>query len=295
METQTDKCTSKEQIWIKDKFRQFGNKYQIKKIGDVDRFLYEKMTGCAPEKESNLLKDRFWRTNRHKPQSRKQCLELGAALELSEEDMKYMVQAYYDEADIIFEESDKENPLYQKRIELLKTLEQEYLCNIHPAEYRSMGVKLENTENYLRHCFFQDALQYTSEEKNNLIDSHSSSITYVSEFQKNRSLIGEIPRKTMIRHIFILCSPYLSVKRINEILKALGYLPLSVGHESKGGEMLDELVISLLEYYEKECRGKNPLQCKEWLRKECSKLDRLLKEQNERELRFLYFKSLRNG
>lgn len=265
---------------------------------DVDRLIFEKMNGRCPLRDSEILKIRYWRTGRHKPQSREQCLELTRALELEPEEARYLLQFYYDAADQVFTEEDLDNPVYQERLRVLAELETQYLANAHPAELDRLDIPWTGNGKFLRHYYFQDAGSYVyagATEKSGKKNSHFSSINYIHEFQKNRRLLGEIPRKTILRHLFIMGAPFLSAEVMNDWFQALGYAPLTMDHETRWGERLDCLLLRLLERYEQECTGKSPEEGLCWLRESCRMLDRALAGTGHEELRFLYFKALRNA
>lgn len=88
--------------WLKARYENIQNKYHFKTRHETDLFLYEKMYGRNPDKSSELLKIRYWRTGKHTPLNREQCLLFGKALELSPEDMRFLIQGYYDRSLEIF-------------------------------------------------------------------------------------------------------------------------------------------------------------------------------------------------
>ena len=283
-----------EVVWLREKFDSFGAKYGMARRQDIDQLIFQKMYGRCPDKESQLLKIRYWRTGRHKPQNREQCLELGRALELDEAETLYLLQSYYDGADLIFSEADGENPVYQARLRLFGELERQYLANVRPDTLERLEIPWDKPEPFLRHYYFQDALGYVSGVQQEKKVSHFSSANYVNEFQKSRRLLGEIPRRTILRHLFLMGAPFLSADVMNRHLTALGYAPLSQGHESRWGERLDALILGLLDHYKSECAGKPPEQCRSWLRSTCRELDERLVSADHPELRFLYFKALKD-
>lgn len=282
---------SDEILWLQGKFNALGRKYGMERRQDVDRLVAQKMTGSGPVEDSRTLKIRYWRTGRHKPQSRRQCLELGRALELDPDETRYLLQGYYDGADRIFDGEEPENPVYQFRIRVIRELERQYLWNAHPDRLEWLNIPWKNPEAYLRHYYFQDAASYASGSHTDSSD-HFSSTNYVSEFQKSRRLMGEIPRRTVLRHLLIMSAPFLSVRVINERLDLLGYLPLSEGHESRSGERVDLLILGFLKHYETECGGASPEQCMAWLRHTYQMMDEELVSSGHPELRFLHFKAL---
>lgn len=105
---------------------------------------------------------------------------------------------------------------------------------------------------------------------------------------------GEIPRKTMIRHLLLLGLPDMTLEKMNEQLIFFGYLPLREDHTLTGGEYLDWLLIQLLKKYE-EIRLQNPADDEEsvsWFRKVCRIMDEYFVKMNKPRLRFMYFKAL---
>lgn len=125
------------------------------------------------------------------------------------------------------------------------------------------------------------------------LDSHITSVNYGSELRRSLCLEGENPRKTMIRHFLIFGIPYISRRRMDERLTAFGYLPLQEEHTMVDGGRLDWLLIRLLELYETSCRGQGPEQCSRWFQDACRKLDGFFKEKGSCNLRFMYFKALK--
>ena len=286
---------SDEIVWLQEKFDSLGMKYGMERRQDIDRLVFQKMTGNCLVKDSQLLKIRYWRTGRHKPQSRQQCFEFGRALELDQNENCYLLQGYYDGADMIFGEADTQNPVYQSRMWVFRELERQYLVGVHPDTMEWFKIPWNNPEPFLRHYYFQDALQYISGMQQKENNSHFSSTNYVSEFQKSRRLLGEIPRRTILRHLFLMGAPFLSIDVMNERLTALGYTPLSEGHESRWGERIDLLMIGLIKHYEAECVGTSPELCMKWLRNTCQMLDERLVSSKHPELRFLNFKALKSS
>lgn len=283
---------SQERIWIRERFEDVARSQGLSGRGALDRLVFERLYGRQPEKSTEQLTVRYWRTGRHKPQSREQCLALGRALGLVGPDMSFLLQGYYDSADMVFSSADTDGPVYRRRREYLEHLEEQYLAMAHPLELERRNIPWEKSGEYLRHCYVQDARQYISA-KNKLDGvSHLNSANYVNEFQRLRFLMGEIPRKTMLRHLFLLLAPFVSQETLDQGLTALGYLPLDARHESRFGERTDILVLALLERYRQECVGKAPVDCQSWLRCTCRTMDAFLQYRGHSELRFLYFKTL---
>lgn len=283
---------SRERIWIRERFEDVARSQSLSGRSALDRLVFERLYGRQPEKSTEQLPIRYWRTGQHKPQSREQCLALGRALELEPTDAAFLLQGYYDSADRVFSPADREDPVYRRRRRYLENLETQYLAMVHPLTMEQLHIPWERAGAYLRHCYVQDARQYV--DTKNKVDGtcHLSSANYVNEFQHLRFLMGEIPRKTILRHLFLLLSPFVSREALDQGLAMLGYLPLDTRHESRFGERTDLLVIKLLERYQQECVGKAPADCQSWLRRTCRIMDAFLQRHRHPELRFLYFKTL---
>ena len=283
---------SQERIWIRERFEDVARSQSVGSRGALDRLVFERLYGRQPEKSTEQLTVRYWRTGRHKPQSRELCLALGRALALEEAEKPFLLLSYYDSADRVFAPGDREDPVYRQRREYLARLEEQYLAMAHPLVLEQLRIPWEKAGDYLRHYYVQDARQYV--EAKNKVDGacHLNSANYVNEFQHLRFLTGEIPRKTMLRHLFLLLAPFVSREALDQGLTMLGYLPLDARHESRFGERIDFLVLKLLERYQQECVGKAPADCQSWLRRTCRIMDGFLQNRGHPELRFLYFKTL---
>lgn len=206
-----------------------------------------------PEKASDTLKIRYWRTGRHLPGSREQCMAFGRALELSADETQYLIQGYYDRCDRVFE-TEEPDAVYLERIRLLGQLKQEYLDKVHPVirlQIYQAGTELEQS---LRHLYYTDASRYFSfrEPEKIEIGRHITSINYLSEFGRQMKLLGEIPRRTMIRHLLLFGMPFINRRLISCRLEHFGYLPLSPDHTQVDGSRLDRLI------WRKECGPRRP-------------------------------------
>lgn len=290
-------CTAEEQesretVWIRERFEDMAQAQNLGRRGELDRLVFERLYGRTPGSRTEQLPIRYWRTGRHKPQSREQCLALGRALALEEAEMAFLLQGYYDSADRVLSPADREDPVYRRRRRYLEHLEEQYLAMVHPLTLERRNIPWERAGEYLRHCYVQDARQYV--DIKNKVDGacHLSSANYGNEFRHLRFLMGEIPRKTMLRHLFLLLAPFVSREALDQGLTTLGYLPLDARHESRFGERIDCLVLKLLERYRQECVGKAPADCQSWLRRTCRSMDGFLQHRGHPELRFLYFKTL---
>ena len=96
--------------WLNQVYDRFRKENGWIGKSEADKLLYMKMYASEPEKPSDTLKIRYWRTGRHLPAGREQCLSFGKALGLSEEEQRYLIQGYYDRSDQVFE-AGQENAL----------------------------------------------------------------------------------------------------------------------------------------------------------------------------------------
>ncbi|MCI6012477.1 MAG: hypothetical protein MRZ97_06750, partial [Firmicutes bacterium] len=257
-------------------------------------FLYEKMYAALPEQDSQITKVRFWRTGHHVPSDRTQLLMFGKALGLNGDDQQYLLQVYADRSDLVFDASSADSALYQERCRIMDTMIGEYLSKLHPMERRKYGISSEDPLPSLRHIYFSQACEYTfrSAEADTRQISRMTSISYGSEFLKNTKLLGEIPRKTMIRHILIMCIPYINERVINTYLSAFGYCPLHVEHTLTGGERFDAMLLQILALYRARCLHKSPEECRRWLQEAFRFTDQYLRAQGQNRLRPFFFKTL---
>ena len=285
-----------EALWLNEVYTRFQQKEGIFRKSEADELIYSKMYAALPQSPSDTLKIRYWRTGRHAPSNRALCTAFGRAMELSEEEMRTLLLSYYDRSDIVFEaEPAPGDPLchlYEQRCADMRTLLNEYLWKIHPLHRMQFNVRRQDLERNLRHFYFMDARSYLCGESLSLPEKHITSLNYESEFKQQMRLLGEIPRKSMIRHIFLFRQPFFNRQIVSQSLQAFGYLPLQEEHTTVKGERLDLMVIRFLALYENTCTGLAPEECSEWLHEAYRHLDRTLKNEGHHELRFLYFKAL---
>lgn len=282
-----------EVLQVKQWYERFRKTYQLASKESADAFLYGKMYGKKPEKPSDLLKIRYWRTGRHIPVNREQCRAFGQALELTPEEELWLMQYYYDRSDRVFETEDTTGQEYRIRREIMDAMTEEYLKKIHPSRFIQLHIFPEKIRENMRHLYFTDAGQYVFEEKTKRnFEDHIISAGYGTELGRNLKLLGEIPRKTMLRHLILLGMPYLSRELLDKRFKGLGYAPLQEEHTLTDGGRLDGLLIRLLELYDQNCTGKEPEECMLWFQKSCRELDRYFTEHGKKNLRFMYFKAL---
>jgi hypothetical protein len=288
-----------ELLWLKEKYKRFCRENEVTGKAEADRLIYRTMYGCEPENDSAALKIRYWRTGHHTPTNREQCEDFGEALGLDGEELTYLLQWYYDRSIRSFDEQSLGDPEYIRRKNCIDLQVGEYLAKVHPGWRMHMNISKIGMRNSLRHLYYMEAMQYvdvskSADEEKKSKTGHYTSISYDSEFSRHMKLFGEIPRKTMIRHLLIFGMPYMNREILDERLETLGYLPLCEEHTLTGGEHLDWLLIRLLELYTECCRGKEPEMCSYWFQNACSILDGYFRKAEKENLRFMYFKAL-NG
>lgn len=285
-----------EKQWLKrvyDRFR--AENGQMGKAA-ADELLFRRMYAAEPDKPSDTLKIRYWRTGRHLPVNREQCEMFGQALNLSEGERRFLIQGYCDRCDRVFE-AGTEEAVYRERLAILEELRREYLDKVHPAMKRQLyhaGAKMEHS---LRHLYYTDARNYIHFRQEGTafqVGRHISSINYMSEFGRQMKLLGEIPRKTMIRHLLIFSIPFVNEERLSRWLRKLGYLGLDENHTQADAGRLDRLLLGYLRLYEDCCAGREPADCCAWLRESSQLLDRYLEKRQNVSLRIFYFKALKD-
>lgn len=285
-----------ENQWINRMYERFCTKSGGLRKADADKQIYKKMYGTDPKRPSDTLKIRYWRTGWHLPSTREQCIKFGCAINLSEAEMMYLIQAYYDRSDYVFEEESSQE-IYLKRRQQMDELIQEYLNKIHPTlklRFYRFGNDMEHN---LRHLYYTDAKSYLKNcsLEDIEVERHITSINYESEFRRQMKLLGEIPRKTMIRHLFLFSMPFINRELMNQRLKMFGYLPLTPKHTQVDGSCLDRLVLGMLHLYELCCTGKDPVECLKWFHQSYLIVDQHLKKHENTSLRFLFFKALKGS
>ncbi len=285
-----------ETVWLKTVYDRFRKSEGLSGLLETDDLIYRKIYAAPPRKASDTTKIRYWRTGRHVPSNRLLCTAFGRAMELSGDEMRTLLMSWYDRSDLIFSEvPDKENPfreIYLHRLGIMTEMTREYLDKIHPIRRMQLNVAPEKKDHNLRHFYFSDARTFQANRNYDESEKHIESVSYESEFQRQIRLLGEIPRKVMLRHLFLFGEPYLSRSHVSELLEELGYFPLNEEHTTVNGDRLDRFVLGFLELYEKHCVGLEPEECSLWLREAYRYMDRILEAENQNGLRFLYFKTL---
>jgi len=257
------------------------------------------MYARAPGK-TDATKIRFWRTGRHLPANRGEALRFAGVLRLDAKETVYFLQACMDKSDVAFETppgpGEAHYSVYRERTALLEDMLAEYIAAVLPARMFQMDIPFDSLPAYARHLFCVDALSASAFGENvcqeEIARQHISSSNFESEFLRIRKLLGEIPRRTMLRLIFLFGMPYLNRRLIDERLIALGYLPLTEGHTGTGGALVDDLLIGFLRLYGEACCGCDPIACRSWILEQLKNLDQYLAEHKKEEYRFMYFRAL---
>lgn len=284
-----------ELAWLKKRHEQIQDKYHLKSRSGTDAFLYDRMYGYEPKKPSDTLKLRYWRTGKCTPGNRAQCLLYGDALELNDSEKSYLIQNYYDRGlDIYMSQSVETDPLYRARTERMNVLTTSYLAKLPDIRRKVLNIPSGQEWHYLRHLYFTDAFHYVymPDITDETLEKHIISTRYDSEFTKQMKLLGEIPRKSMIRHLLILGLPELTLEKLNELLMYFGYLTLTQNHSMTGGERLDDLLIHLFQLYENQCQDYSADERLIWFQEACRILDAYFIKTDHPRLRFMYFKAL---
>lgn len=283
--------------WLKERYRSFQLSNHLKKKSDADQLIYQKMYSKKPEKNSDILKIRYWRTGQHMPLNRKECIALGRALSFEEKDMFFLIQNYFDKSYTIYEDSASfQLSDYLQKRNFMNQLTKKYLRQTSAERMSFLNITPNMLEHNLRHIYYTDAITYihASNPKSNpnVLARHITSRNYDSEMQRLLRLQGEIPRKTMIRHLILVGMPYLTQAELNRQLEFFHYLPLTEQHTLVGGEHYDWLLIRLFQMYEEMSRYFDFHTCWSWFRKSSQILDKYFLERKQPKLRFMYFKSL---
>ncbi len=245
------KSSRPEVLWLKEKYSEFKKKENEKSSHEADKKIYMLMYNEAPRKDSEVLKIRYWRTGRHVPSSRSQCIDFGHALGLTEEEIMFLLKEFANRSEATYGPKTPANDQnYKSSQGMIQKILEDYIV----GKLEHLPRKVMRTQ--LRHMFFTDAYSYVSVDApwpQNVVN-HMDSIHYESEFTKFIKLYGDIPRSTMIRNLIILGMPDLSLATLNSQLAAFGYCNLHDDHTLSGGERLDWLLIRLFEMWEERCK-----------------------------------------
>ena len=243
----------------------------------MDALIYQRIYGKEPERTSSTLKIRYWRTGHHVPVNRDTALAFARALELPSRDTSWFLTAWLDKSLEFYPEAPpRQDLLYWQRRRRLEDLASGYLERMSegpPSHLNGIRLLEGGPLSNLRHLYYVDALQYICQEPSSSFwEKHIYSIRYDMELKRSLKLLGEIPRRTMIRHLIILGLP--------------------PEHTLTGGEYLDRLLLGILSAYE-DLKQKNGPDCARlWFLNCYRKLDAYFVRNKKNSFRFMYFKSL---
>ncbi len=269
-----------EEQWLNTHYQDFLKRNGIRSRADGDTLLCTRMMEQEDRQKTKVntgaLKIRYWRTGRHYPKNRTACEAFGHAMDLDEDDMRYLMTKWFNRADRCFDSEDTPDPEYIKRTDILKELKREFLDKQRPEELLAMCAPGTAPEENLRYIYCNHALRYLgSQAQTNVSEliSHLDTRGYEYQFGREMNLIGDVSRSAMIRHLLILGMPFVSRERVNGWLDMLGYATLDKLHRQPGGMATDLLILGLLEEYEKTCTGRDPVWCTAWFCQAAGTLD----------------------
>ena len=285
-----------ELTWLKRMFDRIRIRYGLRSKAETDRFLFERIYGREARTPTEYLKIRYWRTGKYMPINRELCLRLGEALELSEEEMSYLLRAYYDHSLHVYNTPQQwSSGEYLEKCAYMDRLIDTYLKRFTEEKLKKLRIPPQEREHYFRHLYYTDAYHYVSVSggcRPDVLRKHITSTSYDSELKRQIALRGEIPRKTMLRHLLILGASELTLEKINEQLAFFGYLELQDDHTLAGGEYLDRVVIRLLREYENIRMSSDPEDSLTWFQGMCRELDAVFVREDCPRMRFMHFKAL---
>ncbi len=282
-----------EKEWLLDKYERYKQKLEAEENQrltrtQTDERLYKELYHTAPLKYSQITKIRYWRSGTHFPGNYEEALGFARVLGLDKEEIRYFFQVYLEQNHFADEEK------WKAAVMLLDSLKTEFQQKIHPSEILRYGVLERDLSRCFRMLYFEKAAGYVnliSVTKEGRLNPQESA-SFGSELMRIQKMQGHFSRKTLIRHLIILGSPFVSVEQMNLWLECLGCAPLQEAHTTVDGYRMDLLVIRVLELYEKTARGLEPQEGKLLLRWILSEMDRTLQGQDMQELCFMYFKAL---
>lgn len=282
--------------WLKGLYEEKRRRYKLSKAA-MDERIYRRMYKKGPNTASQTLKIRYWRTGQHVPVNRETALAFARALELLPGEREYLITAWLDKSLSCYDAPpSKEDTRYWARRARLDGLAASYLQRrgAQPValakEARSFS---QRGFSVLRHFYYMDALQYIRPDEQSLFwNKHIYSARYDLEFKRSLRLLGEIPRKTMLRHLLLFGLPELTSAWISRQLSFFGYLPLTPGHSMPGGERLDDLLLEILSSYEELAKENGAKKASLWFLVCCQRLDAYFSMEHKNGFRVMYFKSL---
>lgn len=280
-----------EQVWLNEKYECFYQAHNCQSKEECDRLLYELTFHEKADKSAAGQKIRFWRSGRYYPRSRKVCEAFAKALSLGGEEQLYLIRNWYERSDRAFSRNDLNDPEYLRRMAVMDEMREEFIMKIPPEESRRTGNGL--SENSLRHLYCISARSYLFTPDDSFqIAVPSDSAAYANRFAMDMKLLGEISRSTMIRHILVLCAPYLNNAYVSSKLTFLGYAPLNRDHRSRKGLAKDMLLYDLLDLYQEISKDSAPQECEQILKEIMTEADERLEKQNMSEFSFMRSKFL---
>lgn len=282
----SDSEPREEQVWLNEQYERFYEAHDCHSRQECDSLLYELTFHEKADRSAAGQKIRFWRSGRYFPRSRKVCEAFADALSLSEEERLYLIRNWFERSDRAFSRSDLSDPEYRKRLAVMNEMREEFIMKIPPEEFERTDSRL--SENSLRHLYCISARSYLCASAESFqIAVSADSVTYANRFAMDMKLFGEISRTTMIRHILILCAPYLSSAYVCAKLTSLGYAPLDKDHRSRKGLAKDRLLCDLLDLYQEISKDASPQECEQILKGIMVYTDDYLQKQNMREFSFM--------
>mgnify|MGYP004508843087 FL=1 len=283
-----------EKEWLLDKYERYKQRLEEEENQrltrtQTDERLYKELYHTAPLKYSQITKIRYWRSGSHFPGKYEEALEFAQALGLDEEEIRYFFQVYLEQNYFADEKKRK------AAAELLDSLKTEFQQKIHPSELLKYGIRESDLPRCFRVLYFEKAAGYvnlTSVTKEGRLNPQESA-SFGSELMRIQKMQGSFSRKTLIRHLIVLGSPFVSVEQMNIWLEVLGCAPLQESHTTVSGYSQDLLLIKILKLYEKTAGGLEPQKGRLLLCCILAEVDRTLRKQGMQELCFMYFKALR--
>ena len=283
--------------WLQQKVSRLAEAEGLSGRLEADRLIFERMYARVPQK-SEAMKLRYWRTGRHLPARRDEIQLYAQALDLTPEETLFFLQSCLAKSDRIFTREHLTDPACLSRRGRMEEMIFEYVDQVPPARMLQLDIPYSRLGGHVRHLYCLDALSTIShpsrEGRTKKIEDHGSSSPYESEFLRQRELFGEIPRQTMLRHIILFSMPCLNRRIVDDRLRELGYLPLTEGHTTVRGALLDDLLLEVLDLYQKTCFGRDPLACRRWLLDLFRHVDQYLTDLRRDSYQFLYFRMLSN-
>lgn len=237
-----------EQNRLKEYFERYRKAEGIQKYQKLDEEIFKKMYNRVPSK-TEVTKIRYWRCGRHLPINRDEMISLGAALNMSEEEIHLIL------TEVMLEQGLK---IKRNQKELLNSLAKRYLALIPPERKKELGIKGQNVDGYLRHILYadiMDCLWNNEMDRSWYREKHDYSRNFASECSRFFQTEDKIGRSTMQRLLLIMLIPEMNREIMDDALISLGYAPLSGKIKKKSGAYTDRLYIWLLSKFEQHRTG----------------------------------------